>query len=125
MIFPLTEEFQPQMILRNGGTDPYWDDELTQLGLTIADFRKIGQNVREMAKVCGGKEIDMIGSGYNEKTIGPGWLSLIWGLANIKVKIDELEPVPPRYQKDPCYQDTKDMIKELKRNLKNYWKCFS
>jgi len=125
VIFPLTEEFQPQMILRNGGTDPYWNDELTQLGLTIVDFRKIGENVREMAKICDGKEIDMIGSGYNKKAIGPGWLSLICGLADIKIPIDEPEPVPQRIQKDLCYQGTKDMVKELKRNLKNYWRCMA
>jgi len=125
VIFPLTEEFQPQMILRNGGTDPYWNDTLTQLGLTIADFRKIGENVREMAKICGGKEIDMIGSGYKKEAIGPGWLSLICGLAGSKIKIDEPEPVPKRYLKDPCYQDTKDMVKELKRNLKDYWRCMA
>jgi len=125
VIFPLTEEFQPQMILRNGGTDPYWNDQLTQLGLTISDFRKIGENVREMAKVCTEKEIDMIGSGYKKEAIGPGWLSLICGLAGIKIKIDEPEPVPQRYQKDIRYAETKDMVKELKRNLKNYWRCLA
>jgi len=125
VIFPLTEEFHPQLILRNGGADPYWDDKLTQLGLTIADFRKIGENVREMAKVCGGKEIDMIGSGYKKEAIGPGWLSLICGLADIKIPIDEPEPVPQRFQKDPRYKETKDMVRELKRNLKDYWRCLS
>ena len=125
VIFPLTEEFHPQLILRNGGTDPYWDDKLTQLGLTIADFRKIGENVREMAKVCGGKEIDMIGSGYKKEAIGPGWLSLICGLADIKIPIDEPEPAPQRFQKDPRYKETKDMVRELKRNLKDCWRCLS
>jgi len=123
VIFPLTEEFQPQMIIRNGGSDPYWNDTLTRLGLTIADFRKIGQNVREMAKICDGKAIDLIGSGYNEKAIGPGWLSLICGLADIKIKIDEPESVPQRLRKDSRYEETKNMIKELKRNLKDYWRC--
>ena len=67
----------------------------------------------------------MIGSGYNKKAIGPGWLSLICGLADIKIPIDEPEPVPQRIQKDLCYQGTKDMVKELKRNLKNYWRCMA
>ena len=125
VIFPLTEEFQPQMILRNGGTDPYWNDELTHLGLTVADFRKIGENVREMAKICNDKEIDMIGSGYKKEAIGPGWLSLICGLAGIKIKIDESKAVPPEFQKDIRYAETKDMVKELKRNLKDYWRCMT
>ena len=124
IIFPLAEEFQPQLIIRNGGTDPYWNDALTQLGLTIADFRKIGENIREMAKICAEKEIDMIGSGYKKAAIGPGWLSLICGLADIKIPIDEPELVPQKFKKDSRYEDTKNMVRELKRNLKNYWKCF-
>ena len=125
VIFPLAEEFEPQLIIRNGGSDPYWNDELTQLGLTIADFRKIGENVREIAKICDGKEIDMIGSGYKKEAIGPGWLSLICGLSDIKIPIDEPKPVPERYRTDIRYDETKDMVEELRINLKNYWTCMA
>jgi len=123
IIFPMTEEFRPQLIIRNGGSDPYWNDPLTELGLRISDFRKIGENLREMVKIIDGKEIDLIGSGYNPKAVGPGWLSLICGLANIEISIEEAEPVPDRYREDLSYKDTKDMVKELKRGLKNYWGC--
>lgn len=125
IIFPLTEEFNPQLIIRNGGSDSYWADPLTQLGLQISDFRKIGENVKNLAKICDGKEIDMIGSGYNEKAIGPCWLSLISGLAGLEIKIEEPEPVPKKFKKDFRYEDTKNMVRELKKILKNYWKCLS
>ena len=51
IIFPLTEEFQPQIILRNGGTDPYWNDELTQLGLTmLSGDQRGGQRTKKEFK---------------------------------------------------------------------------
>lgn len=125
VIFPLTEEFKPQIILRNGGSDPYWDDQLTHLGLAVGDFRKIGENVRKLAKICDRKVIDMIGSGYNKEALPHAWFALICGLADIKVKIEERFSAPQKIRKDPRYEDTHDMVRELKKNLKDYWRCFS
>jgi len=42
IILPLTGEFKPQIIVRNGGSDPHFNDGLTHLGLTIAGFRMVG-----------------------------------------------------------------------------------
>jgi acetoin utilization protein AcuC len=125
VIFPLTEEFGPQIILRNGGSDPYWNDQLTHLGLIVLDFRKIGENVREMAEVCGGREIDMIGSGYNKEVLPRAWFALICGLADIKVEIEEPVSIPQEVREDPRYEDTRGMVRELRRNLKSYWKCLA
>jgi len=47
IIEPLTEEFKPQIIIRNGGSDPHFDDGLTQLGLPVRGFRMIGERVRK------------------------------------------------------------------------------
>ncbi|GAI34039.1 unnamed protein product, partial [marine sediment metagenome] len=38
----ITEEFKPQVIIRNGGSDPHFADGLTNLGLPIEGFRMIG-----------------------------------------------------------------------------------
>ena len=66
IIQPVTQEFGPQIIIRNGGSDPYFADGLARLGLPIKGFRMIGEKVREMAEICGGRVIDLIASGYNE-----------------------------------------------------------
>ncbi|MCS7163631.1 MAG: histone deacetylase [Thermodesulfovibrio sp.] len=123
IVFPLAEEYKPEIIIRYGGSDPYWNDALTCLGLTIADFKKIGYYTKELANLCDGKVIDAIASGYNEKAVGPGWLSLICGLYGIEVEIEEPEPVSNRVKDDPAYESTKMMVKELKEYLKNYWTC--
>lgn len=124
IIEPVVQEFQPQIIIRNGGSDPHFADQLTQLGLTIEGFKMIGQKVRKMAEICDGKVIDMIGSGYNIKVLPYAWLALISGLIGLKIKTEEPIPVPQRFKKDPALAETKKVILEVKSNLKPHWKCF-
>ena len=124
VIFPVVEEFNPQIIIRNGGSDPHFADELTQLGLTVKGFKMIGKRVRKLSEICNGKVIDLIGSGYNKKVLPYGWLALISGLTGIDVKLKELIPIPPQFQKDLVFKETKEVINEVKRSLKDYWQCF-
>ncbi len=76
----------------------------------------IGEEVREIAEICHGKEIDLIASGYNEKILPYAWLSLISGLAGIEMEIEE--PVPEGYIKDSALDETKKVVREVKANLK-------
>ncbi|UZE93445.1 MAG: hypothetical protein ACKKMV_00625 [Candidatus Nealsonbacteria bacterium] len=123
IIFPIAEEFKPEIIIRNGGSDPYFADGLTNLGLTLDGFRIIGEKVRMLAaKICGGKEIDLIASGYNQKILPSAWLSLISGLLDLKMKLKE--PQKPIFPKDFKSREIKETVKEIKNYLKDYWKCF-
>lgn len=123
LIFPLVKEFKPEIIIRNGGSDPYFDDILTNLGLTLEGFKMIGKNVRKLAEICQEKEVDLIASGYNQEILPWAWLALISGLLNLNTRIEELNKgrVPPKNSK---LEETKEIIKELKNILKKYWKCF-
>ena len=123
IIEPVTHEFNPQIIIRNGGSDPHFADGLTNLGLPVRGFRMIGERVREMARVCDGKVIDLIASGYNKRVLLPGWLALVSGLAGIELGIEEPEPVPPRFSTDPAFAETEKVVEEVKRQLKDYWRC--
>jgi len=123
IILPVTREFQPEIIIRNGGSDPHFSDGLTNLGLPVRGFQMIGEKVREMADLCGGKLVDLIGSGYNKDVLPHAWLALIGGLTGIKVDIDEPEPmVPPRFRTDTALPKTQQVISEVKDLLKPYWK---
>lgn len=124
IVEPVVKEFKPQIIIRNGGSDPHFADELTQLGLTINGLRMIGDKVRKLSEICNGKEIDLIGSGYNGRVLPWGWLALISGVAGFKIKIEEPIPIPQKLEKDPSLEETKMVIAEVKKNLKDYWKCF-
>lgn len=123
IVEPLAREFKPQIIVRNGGSDPHFDDQLTELGLTVKGFRMIGEKTREIAEVCDGKVIDLITSGYNEKVLPSSWLALISGLAGFKLDVKESEPVPERFMSDASLAETGRVINEVKSNLKDYWTC--
>jgi acetoin utilization protein AcuC len=125
IIQPLAGEFIPQIIIRNGGSDPHFGDGLTQLGLTVKGFRMIGDRVREVSRICDGKVIDLIASGYNKEVLPFAWLALVSGLADIKIGVKEPQVIPTQFQKDASFDDTKAVVKEVKRNLREYWKCLS
>ena len=126
----VVKEFKPEIIIRNGGSDPHFADDLTQLGLTTAGFRMIGEKVKKLSKICQGKEIDLIASGYNKEILPYAWLALLSGLSDWTpsshhpIEIKEPISIPQRFQRDPAFEDTKKVIAEVKKNLKDYWKCF-
>jgi len=123
IVEPLAKEFKPQILIRNGGSDPHFDDQLTALGLTVKGFRMIGEKTREIAKNCDDRVVDLIASGYNEKVLPSSWLALISGLAGFKVDINESEPVPQRFMSDSALEQTGQVVEDVKNNIKDYWSC--
>lgn len=129
IVRPVAEEFKPQIIIRNGGSDPHISDGLTSLGLQGKGFRMIGEKVREMARLCDDKEIDLIGSGYNREVLPYAWLALVCGVCGIDnpVKqpesIDKLESIPSWLGVDRFSTDVQAVIADVKKHLKKYWQC--
>lgn len=122
LIFPLVKEFNPQLVIRNGGSDPHPSDEITQLGLTLEGFRYIGKSVKKIAEICDGKEVDLIGSGYKPEVLARGWVALISGLAGIDIVLEE--PFPLGTGKNQMLGKVENVVERVKRNLKRYWRCF-
>lgn len=117
IVEPLAKEFQPEIFIRNGGSDPYYADPLTNLALSLKGFYMIGEKVRKLAK----REIDFIASGYNLEALPYCWFSLISGLMGKKFEIKD--PLVKKLEKEPT-KETKEIIQQLKEILKEYWKCF-
>lgn len=124
IVLPITREFQPQIIIRNGGSDPHFNDGLTYLGMTIEGFRMMGSKVREMTEVCGGKQIDLIASGYNKAILPYAWLSLLCGVSDFPITVEEPDIIPTHFQQDLVIQNTIQVIDEVKHYHRPYWKCF-
>lgn len=125
IILPLTNEFKPQIIIRNGGSDPHFNDGLTYLGMTIAGFRMVGDKVREMADICQGRQIDLMTSGYNKSILPYAWISLFSGITDLPIiAVEEPKPVPAQFEQDLVLPETEGMIEEVKRYHHKYWKCF-
>lgn len=121
---PLAEEFKPEIIIANGGSDAHFADMLGNLRLTVKGFFAISRLVRETAdKVCGGRLVLMIGSGYNPAVLPLCWYALasgIFGFEEINVKEPYEQPVEPSY----CRDKVEEVIDELKGLLRKEWKCF-
>ncbi|MBI2830941.1 MAG: hypothetical protein HYX79_01630 [Chloroflexi bacterium] len=122
IVEPLALEFKPQVIIRNGGSDPHFNDQLTQLGLPVKGFRMIGERVAAMVESSGGRHIDLIASGYNKDVLPYAWMALISGLCGFNVPVEE--PIPLKNQKDPAIEATRGVVSQVKGNLKQYWRCF-
>lgn len=123
IIFPLAEEFQPQAIIRYGGSDPHYLDELTDLGLTFAGFKMLGQKVNQLAKEhTQGRCIDLLLSGYSLKVLPYAWSALISGLLDLDMDLSGFkeESAPPASAR---LSETKKIVEQLKKLLKKYWKC--
>jgi acetoin utilization protein AcuC len=122
IIEPVVKEFKPQIIIRNGGSDPHFGDPLTNLSLTVEGFKMIGEKVKNLAKICMGREIDLIASGYNLNVLNYCWTALLVGLLGIKVDISE--PIHPPKTKEPL-DEVKELIKKIKKEFKKYWKSLN
>jgi acetoin utilization protein AcuC len=122
IIEPLVKEFEPQIIIRNGGSDPHFADGLTQLGLTMDGFYMIGNKVRKMSEVCNGKVLDMIASGYNPQILPYAWTALIEGLLGVEFNIKEPVPAPSSFDPNAMVTATLSVLAEVKECLSPYWK---
>ena len=122
IILPLAREYEPQVVIRYGGSDPHPSDEITQLGLTLKGFKMIGSKVREISKLCANRSVDLICSGYKPDVLSKAWLSLITGLADVEVELEEPLSEVEESQNLP---ETEELIKRVKENLKPYWESMN
>jgi acetoin utilization protein AcuC len=121
---PLADEFNPDIIIANGGSDSHFADSLGDLSLTTDGFLRLSMLIREVAdRVCGGRLILVPGSGYNPKVLPACWYALVAGVAGIEqISVDEVG-VPP---KEPTHVRgvVEKTVDELKRLLRRHWACF-
>ncbi|MBD3206277.1 hypothetical protein GF319_08030, partial [Candidatus Bathyarchaeota archaeon] len=118
VFMPLVLQFEPQIIIRNGGSDPHFSDSLGSLRLTYDGFHKIGKIVREAAGVRNIPVVNMSCSGYNPDTVAEGMYSILSGLIDKELDIHEDE-MPESY--DPQVESIEEIISELGEKLSDHW----
>ena len=120
---PLAEEFKPEIILANGGSDSHFADMLGNLRLTVKGFFQISKTIAEIAKkVCHSKLVLMPGSGYNPTVLPSCWYALTAGVIEESININD--PYTPPVEPKGVRLSVENMLSDLKQNLKPYWKCF-
>lgn len=121
---PVANEFKPQIIIRTGGSDPHYADELTDLGLTLAGFHQVGTLVHEVAgSVCEGRTVDLLGSGYNQRVLPAAWLSIATGVAGLDIDLDE--PLGQEPDRNAGLPATRNICQDVKRYLAPHWRSLS
>jgi acetoin utilization protein AcuC len=114
---PLVKQFEPQIIIRNGGSDPHFNDRLGNLKMTYKGLRRIGVTVREAAAEVDAPIINMSCSGYSH-TVAEGMYAILAGLMDIE--FDVKENYQPEYF-EPQIETVENTIQELAIHLKDYW----
>lgn len=122
IVYPVAEEFKPQMIVRYGGSDPHFKDPLTGLGLTLDGFKMLGKKVSEVSEeLCEARSMDLICSGYDQDILAQVWLTLITSLSGVDLDFEEQTPANIKNQR---IQETNELIGKVKKELKPHWKSF-
>lgn len=121
---PLAEEFKPDLIVANGGSDPHFADTLGSLQLTVNGFFNLSQIIAQVAeKVCQNKLVLMPGSGYNPMVLPQCWYALTAGVVGLET-INVSDFYTPPVESDLARKTVRNMLANLKRILQKYWKCF-
>jgi acetoin utilization protein AcuC len=125
VVFPLIDEFKPEIIIRNGGSDPLYTDTLTNLGLTLDELTSLIRRIAEKAKSSNIPLADLFLSGYGAY-VTEGWLAIIRGILGEAFELsiaEDMKFVVPE-NRARIERVTRAMLDYLKANLKPYWKIF-
>ena len=121
IVSPVADQFDPQVVIRNGGSDVHYLDGLTHLGVTCEGLYAIGENARVLSSRCN-RLIDLTLSGYNRDVLPHAWLSLVCGVCNL-----EMPRISPGFQGKKktdnagLLDSTRGVISEVKKNLGEHW----
>jgi len=116
---PLADEFKPQIIIRNGGTDPHFLDGLGSLRLTFEGLRAIGKAVADAATSVQCGAVDLCCSGYNPITVAEGWFSLLSGVMGYEETVEE--PRPPPEPSEVALEEAREVVDAIRGRLGEYW----
>lgn len=120
---PLAEEFKPEFIIANGGSDSHFADMLGNLGLTVKGFFALSRTIVEEAeRVCRGKLVLMPGSGYNPAVLPLCWYALTAGAAGLET-LSVTDPYTPPVEPSWNRRRVEDTLAKLKRVLRKHWRC--
>lgn len=127
IIEPLAREFKPQFFIRNGGSDPFYADDLTMLGLDLDGLNMVSRRTRDLALGTSGNLLDMTVSGYGD-WVSFGWLAQFCGSEALATDYKSFSPKQPRRAPattdDALFRATAGMLESLKSELRADWKCF-
>jgi acetoin utilization protein AcuC len=125
IVYPLVDAFDPDVIIRNGGSDPLYTDTLTELGLTLDELTSLVRRIAETARERKTPLVDLFLSGYGAYVV-EGWLAIVRGTLGEPIELEipeQMKYVSPD-DRERIGRSMRSTIDALKIYLKPYWKIF-
>jgi acetoin utilization deacetylase AcuC-like enzyme len=73
IFLPFIQSFKPQLLMISIGFDAYWNDPLTNLGLSTAGYQMLAKKVMSLAgQYCDGKIVFVLEGGYDPVNVANG-----------------------------------------------------
>ncbi len=118
VVIGVVEQFDPDVVIRNGGSDPHHSDTLTDLGLDMRGLEYLGKTGRELAERTGAKYLDLMLSGYGRRVVD-GWIAIAKGAFDIDIPLPE-DRILGR-PGSPSKESLRKTVQEIKDVLRSYW----
>ncbi len=111
VVKPIIEQFSPDVLIRNGGSDPHHADSLTDLALDMGGLKYLGEISRKMAEKVDAAYLDLMLSGYGSKVV-EGWKAITIGCLGVDM------PLPSDEKTGDIDNDPKNKVVEDVNRLK-------
>jgi len=118
IIFPVADQFEPQLLMIAAGYDGHFADPLASLNLMVGSFAKMTVKVKELAKMfCQGRLILSLEGGYNLKALSHSVLATLNELAELGDEVSD-----PYGSPSTTPGGAEDVFNEARRIHEKYWK---
>jgi acetoin utilization protein AcuC len=118
---PIAQEFQPEIIIANGGLDAHCADPLSGLNLSLQGFSRLFTAIGNLARqICGNKFILILGGSYEPRIVPAGWITSLAAMLDLEEgTIDE--PMAPPAPAATAGLETARMMQTVKQIQQTYW----
>ncbi|MDG6220017.1 MAG: histone deacetylase, partial [Candidatus Thermoplasmatota archaeon] len=125
VVLPVAIEFKPQVVIRNGGSDPAGWDLLTSLDMDMGGLSYLGSMGRKISQETGAKMIDLVLSGYGGG-ISEGWLAIWSGALDVDIDLKfDYSSNTDMEERMAVSSDMDKNISSAKKKLSEYWSCLA
>lgn len=112
---PITQQFNPDIILYQSGVDSHHADPLADLNLTYQTYYHLARHIAKLSEETCQKLLVLLGGGYNSTACIKSYYNIFSGLTGNKEFFEE-DDIPDT---DPG--QVIHMVHQLKQHLSEYW----
>ena len=119
VVKPIIKQYDPDVLIRNGGSDPHHTDSLTDLAMDMRGLEYLGGVTSDICRDVDAGHIDLFLSGYGLRVI-EGWQAILKGVLNLDIETPSDQKISD-IGKEPKVNLVRT-IDDLKKILEDHWK---